>query len=122
MKRKTARGSFTTAPPEADHRGLYAGLIRLHVLHHAVREPIYGFAMIEELRHHGYELSAGTLYPILHGLEQQGLLSSAKKRAGGTERRIYRATPAGRKALAAAKAKVRELFGELFEEEEGRRR
>ena len=98
---------------------LYAGLIRLHVLHHAVKEPIYGFAMIEELRRHGYELSAGTLYPILHGLEQKGLLTSAKERAGSTERRIYRATPAGRKALTAAKAKVRELFGELFEDEEG---
>lgn len=107
-----------TADPEAEHRGLYAGLIRLHVLHHAVKEAVYGFAMIEELRRHGYELSTGTLYPILHGLERRGLLASAKERLGGTERRIYRATPAGRKALTAAKAKVRELFGELFEDEE----
>jgi len=102
-----------------DHRGLYGGLIRLHVLHHAVRETVYGFAMIEELRRHGYELSAGTLYPILHGLERQGLLTSEKQRLGGTERRVYRATPSGRKALVAAKSKVRELFGELFEEDGG---
>jgi len=107
------------APPGADHRGLFTGLIRLHVLHHAAKETVYGFAMIEELRRHGYELSAGTLYPILHGLEQKGFLRSDKERDGGTERRVYRATPAGRKALAAAKAKVRELFGELFEDEEG---
>lgn len=73
--------------------------------------------MIEELRRHGYELSAGSLYPILHGLEQQGLLSSSKQRLGSTERRLYRATAAGREALTAAKAKVRELFGELFEDE-----
>ncbi len=104
---------------ETDHRGLYAGLIRLHVLHHAVKESVYGFAMIEELRRHGYELSTGTLYPILHGLERKGLLRSTKERVGGTERRIYRATRAGRKALGAAKTKVRELFGELFEDEEG---
>src|SRR5260370_92120 len=37
-----------------DDRYLYAGLIRLHVLHHAVKEPVYGLAMIEELGRHGY--------------------------------------------------------------------
>lgn len=116
--KQAKRNGPATAEPEADHRGLYAGLIRLHVLHHAVKEAVYGFAMIEELRRHGYELSTGTLYPILHGLERQGLLTSAKERLGGTERRVYRATPTGRKALIAAKAKVRELFGELFEDEE----
>jgi DNA-binding PadR family transcriptional regulator len=75
--------------------------------------------MIGELRRHGYELSAGTLYPILHGLEKKGLLASAGERDGSTVRRVYRATSAGRKALVAVKAKVRELFGELFEDEEG---
>lgn len=107
------------ASPNADHRNLYAGLIRLHVLHHAVKETIYGFAMIAELRRHGYELSAGTLYPILHGLEKGGLLISTKERVGGTERRVYRATATGRKALFSVKIKVRELFGELFEDEQG---
>jgi len=47
-----------------DDRYLYAGLIRLHLLHHAVKEPIYGLAMIEELGRHGYKLSAGTLYRL----------------------------------------------------------
>lgn len=102
-----------------DHRELYAGLVRLHVLHHACKEAVYGLEMIEELRRHGYELSAGTLYPLLHGLERKGLLRSVKQRIGGTERRVYRATRAGRAALRAAKAKVRELFGELFEEQHG---
>jgi PadR family transcriptional regulator, regulatory protein PadR len=100
-----------------DDRFLYAGLIRLHVLHHAVKEPIYGLAMIEELARHGYKLSAGTLYPILHGLEERGLLSSTEVRRGSAARRLYRATPAGRNALNAAKLKVRELFGELFEDQ-----
>ena len=65
-----------------DDRYLYAGLVRLHVLHHAVKEPIYGLAMIEELGRHGYKLSAGTLYPILHGLEERGYLASTTERAG----------------------------------------
>jgi PadR family transcriptional regulator, regulatory protein PadR len=102
------------ATPVED-RFLYAGLIRLHVLHHAVRQPVYGLAMIEELARHGYRLSAGTLYPILHGLEEKGLLSSIERRVGKTMRRVYRATPAGRRALRSAKARVRELFGELFD-------
>lgn len=99
-----------------DDRELYGGLIRLHVLHHAAKEPIYGLAMIEELGRHGYRMSAGTLYPILHGLEAKGYLVSTRQRIGGTERRVYRATRAGRAALAAAKVKVRELFGEMFED------
>jgi len=118
-RQKVTPKRSAAASPKADYRDLYAGLIRLHVLHHAVSETVYGFAMIEELRRHGYELSTGTLYPILHGLEQKGFLSSAKERVGRTERRVYRATPVGRKALAAAKTKVRELFGELFEDKEG---
>ncbi len=100
-----------------EDRFLYAGLIRLHVLHHAVKEPVYGLAMIEELARHGYRLSAGTVYPILHGLEEREFSTSIEERAGSAARRVYRATPAGRKALSAAKLKVRELFGELFEDE-----
>jgi DNA-binding PadR family transcriptional regulator len=100
-----------------DDRFLYAGLIRLHVLHHAVKEPIYGLAMIEELARHGYKLSAGTLYPILHGLEERGYLTSIEERSGSVMRRIYRATPSGKEALTAAKDKVRELLGELFEDD-----
>jgi len=73
--------------------------------------------MIEELARHGYKLSAGTLYQILHGLEEKGLLASTEERTGSAARRIYRATPAGRDALNAAKLKVRELFGELFEDQ-----
>ena len=94
-----------------DDRYLYAGLIRLHVLHHAVKEPVYGLAMIEELGRHGYKVSAGTLYPpVLHGLDEKGYLTSAEERTGSAARRVYRATPAGVQALAAAKLKVRELF------------
>ena len=100
-----------------DDRELYAGLIRLHLLHHAAEGPIYGLWMIEELGRHGYRLSAGTLYPILHGLESKGYLQSTMERAGSRSRRVYRVTPAGRRALRAAKRKVQELFGEFFEHE-----
>ena len=100
-----------------EDQDLYSGLIRLHILHHAVKNPIFGFWIIEELGHHGYKLSAGTLYPVLHGLERRGYLKSKEERTGKRFRRIYRATRKGKKALEGAKEKVRELFGELFEED-----
>jgi DNA-binding PadR family transcriptional regulator len=100
---------------EADHRELYSGLVRLHVLYHAAKQPIFGLQMIEELARHGYRLSPGTLYPVLHGMEQRGLLSSERK-GSANERRIYRATSEGRRALTIAKRRVRELFRELFED------
>src|SRR5450432_2915390 len=96
-------------------RDLYSGLIRLHVLHHAVEGPVFGLGMIEELARHGYRISAGTLYPLLQGLEKKGYLRSAERRNGKSLRRVYRATPLGRKTLAASKNKVREFFHELIE-------
>jgi DNA-binding PadR family transcriptional regulator len=99
-----------------EDKDLYSGLIRLHILHHAAKEPIFGFWMVEELGRHGYKMSTGTLYPILHGLERKGYLRSRVERDGRTSRRIYKATPLGKRALKAALGKVRELYGELLEE------
>lgn len=105
------------AVPAVPDQDLYSGLIRLHILHHASEKPVYGLWIIEELARHGYKLSAGTLYPLLHRLEERGLLKSSQERAGRRSRRLYEITPEGRTALEAAKQKVKELFGELFESE-----
>ncbi len=96
-------------------KDLYSGLVRLHVLHHACEGQVFGLDMIEELARHGYKMSPGTMYPILHGLERRGYVKSTNFRSGKVRRRLYRATPAGRKALKAAKRKVSELFGALIE-------
>src|SRR3990172_7055318 len=95
---------------------LLAGLIPLHVLHHAVEGDIYGQAMLEELRHHGYRIGPGTLYPLLQGREERGYLKAREERNGNTMRRYYRATPKGRAALQAVKPQVRELFSEVIGE------
>src|SRR6266568_264826 len=108
MSKTTTRNDLT------GDRELYSGLIRLHVLHHAVEQPIFGLGMLEELARHGYRISPGTLYPILHGLEKKGYLRASEERNGKSRRKVYKATPLGRKALEAAKHKVRELFGELI--------
>jgi DNA-binding PadR family transcriptional regulator len=99
-----------------DDRDLYSGLIRLHVLHHAAQEPIFGLGMAEELARHGYRISPGTLYPLLHALEKKGYLRSRTQRNGKSLRKVYRATTQGRQALESARGKVRELFRELIED------
>ena len=73
---------YTENPKEPDHREFVSGFIRLHILHHAAQEPLVGFWMIEELRRHGYEMSPGTIYPLLHSLQKKGYLSVEVKREG----------------------------------------
>lgn len=99
---------------------LYGGLIRLHILHHAAEGPLFGLGIIEELRRHGYEMSAGTLYPMLHRLEKKGYLASRHERTGRRARRVYDITAHGRVALIEARTKVRELFGEMINEPAGK--
>jgi DNA-binding PadR family transcriptional regulator len=116
-------GSKKTEERGAEDQQLYSGLIRLHVLHHAAEGPVYGLWLIEELARHGYKLSSGTLYPMLHSMEEKGYLRSVEERSGKLARRIYRATALGEEALESAKRKVAELFTELFEEvKESKRR
>jgi DNA-binding PadR family transcriptional regulator len=111
------------SPQSTEDSGeLLSGFIRLHVLHHATEGPLVGLWMIDELKRHGYKISPGTLYPMLHALEHKGLLRSAIKRSGKRFWREYRATARGRKALDVAKAKLRELFGELIEEPHSHRK
>ncbi len=103
-----------------DGREFYSSLIRLHILHHAVQEPIFGLGIIEELGRHGYRLSPGTLYPMLHDMERKGYLTSLEEQDGRQNRRFYSATKLGKLRLEEAKHKVQELFGELFEDDSPR--
>lgn len=96
-----------------EHQELLSGLVRLHILHHAVEGEVYGQWMIEELARHGYRLSPGTLYPMLHAMERKGYLAVREERHGRVLRRLYHATPLGREALETARQKVRELFKEM---------
>jgi len=102
---------------EENDQEFYGGLIRLHILHHAAQEPVFGLWLIEELQRHGYRISPGTLYPILHGLEKRGLLRSTTQQDGRSVRRMYSSTAQGRRTFERAKGKVLELFGEIFADE-----
>ncbi|TVP57277.1 MAG: PadR family transcriptional regulator [Halomonadaceae bacterium] len=102
-----------------EHHDLLAGLVRLHVLHHAIEHEIYGQWMIDELAEHGYRLSPGTLYPMLHSLERKGYLTSREEYQGSTRRRFYRATDFARQGLAVAKGQLLELTGEAMHDKTG---
>ena len=95
-------------------RDTFLGFIRVHVLYHASKGRIFGLEMIEELREHGYDLSPGTLYPILHALEKAGYLRSEQQVVAGKVRKYYRITVAGRKALRELREKIRELTREVL--------
>ncbi|HZZ77788.1 MAG TPA: PadR family transcriptional regulator [Gemmataceae bacterium] len=98
-------------------RLFYAGFIRLHILHHADEAPICGVEIVEELGHHGYRLSPGTVYPVLHELVRAGYLKVRTKVVGGKVRKYYTATAAGHRALVKAREKLRELAGEVLDHE-----
>ncbi|MDW7738849.1 MAG: PadR family transcriptional regulator [Bacillota bacterium] len=94
-------------------RKLFLGFIQLHILYHAQKESVYGVFMIDELKSHGYDISAGTLYPILNSLAAGGLLTKTNRLVGGKIRKYYRITTAGKKVLREATAKAEELAREL---------
>ncbi len=92
---------------------LFQGFVCIHILHHAAKEPIYGSWMLEELARHGHKLSPGTLYPILHGLEKDGLIQSYEEIVNGKVRRYYTITESGKVELAESKAYLSELVREV---------
>lgn len=102
-------------------RDFFLGFIKIHVLHHAALEPVYGMAMMAELAHHGYDLSPGTLYPLLHGLEEQGYLTHTDRVVEGRVRKYYVITDKGKTALSEAKLKIAELVHEVLWEDERQR-
>lgn len=96
-------------------RDLLLGFVRIHVLYHASREPIFGVGITAELERHGYKLSPGTLYPLLHKLEAADFLVREDRIVGGKIRKYYRITPLGKRALEEAQSKVVDLVNEVTE-------
>jgi len=95
-------------------RDIQLAFMRIHILHHAVEHPLFGLWMRDELAEHGYDISVGTLYPILHQLEEQGYLTSEERLTDGRRRRYYGATDRGRELLVEIQRKLRELTREAL--------
>jgi PadR family transcriptional regulator PadR len=96
-------------------RDVFLAFVRVHVLHHAALGRTFGAEMMEELKRHGYDISPGTLYPMLHALEGAGLLASTAEVVDGKGRRYYRTTKAGDSLLRQLRARIGELVDEVLE-------
>ncbi len=96
-------------------RKLFLGFVQIHILHHAKEQSIFGLWMLEELQEHGYTISAGTLYPILHNMEADGLLMKEERNVEGKIRKYYSTTEKGEAVLIEARNKAYELFKEIKE-------
>jgi len=90
---------------------------KVHILHHANEEPLHGQWMLKELNEHGYQISPGTLYPLLARMERLGWLKSkSDRRAGPRARKDYRLTAEGRKVLEHVRKQIEELYDEVVAE------
>ena len=94
-------------------RDVFLAFARVHILHHAAEERIFGVGMMKELARHGYRLGPGTLYPLLHRLESDKLLSSLTRVEAGKSRKYYVITRKGALALKQIRAKLAELSREV---------
>jgi PadR family transcriptional regulator, regulatory protein PadR len=93
-------------------REFLLGFWKIHILHHAEEQGVYGQWMLEELQRHGYRVSPGTMYPLLARMARRGWLRSAEP-SGSRDARVYRITPAGAKVLARLRASLVELTHEV---------
>jgi DNA-binding PadR family transcriptional regulator len=95
-------------------RSFFLGFIKIHILHHASEESIYGVKIMEEIKRHGYQVSPGLIYPTLHSLERQGYLKGEKEVTKGKVRKYYQITGEGLEILEESKAKIKELVDEVL--------
>lgn len=98
-------------------RDFLRGVVPVHVLHHAAQEPVHGAWMSSKLARHGYSISPGTLYPLLHRMQRAGLLTSNQRVVDSRVLRSYRATAQGRRVLARLRKLVGEVAGEILTEQ-----
>ena len=85
--------------PEMMIHDFLLGFIKIYILHYAGREPVYGKEFHDQLLKKGFDISYGTLYPMLHKFEEKGYLKHEDKNVNGKIRKYYSITKEGKKAL-----------------------
>jgi DNA-binding PadR family transcriptional regulator len=93
---------------------------KIHILHHAAEGTVYGQWMMGELRRHGYDISPGTLYPLLRRMERHGWIEPLHASTANIHsRKEYRLTKLGTEALDLMRTQLKELCREVLEEKDG---
>ncbi len=98
-------------------RDLELAFIKIHILHHAGKEEVFGVGLMDELAGHGYEISPGTLYPTLAKLEKGGFLVCRTRTVAHKQRKYYRITPEGGVVLDQMREKIKELYQEVIKQQ-----
>lgn len=118
-RRPRARAAASKPPTRDVTREVLLSFWKVHILHHAEKEPVVGQWVIRELRRHGYEVSPGTLYPLLARMERRGWLRCKSIGSGGARaRKDYSLTGKGREVLSFLRSQVAELYREVVLGEE----
>lgn len=100
---------------KAIQREILLGFWKIHILYHATKGPVIGQWMIKELRNHGYEVSPGTIYPILHRMERLGWLRSETEESRGPKgKRLFYCTDHGKEVLGVVMEQLKELKEEIL--------
>lgn len=109
--------------PDILTREILLSFWKVHILHHAAERPIYGQWIADELRRHGYNISPGTLYPLLKRMETHGWLKCTQSPDSAAHaRKEYRLTKEGARILALIRAQVEGIHREVVEEAREHRR
>lgn len=92
-------------------KSLISGSTSMLILKLLEEKDMYGYEMIETLRDRSrnvFELKAGTLYPLLHGMEAKGYVEAYEREVLGKTRKYYRLTKEGKRCLKAKKEEWKE--------------
>ena len=92
-------------------KALVSGSMAMMILNLLSEKDMYGYEMIDTLRKRSqnvFELKAGTLYPLLHGLEDKRFLISYEQEVVGKVRKYYQITKDGKKHLEEQKSQWQE--------------
>ena len=95
-------------------KSLISGSTAMLLLKLLSEKDMYGYEMIETLKGRSqnvFELKAGTLYPLLHQLEEKSFLCVYEKEVLGKVRKYYSITKAGQKQLKQKEAEWKTYAG-----------
>src|SRR4030042_5944511 len=100
-------GPMETGDTKVLQREILLGFWKAHILYHASKEPLVGQWMLRELLRHGYEVSPGTLYPLLARMEERGWLECRTDPRGGLRsRKEYSLTRKGQGVLSLVRKQI----------------
>ncbi len=92
----------------------WQGILKFFVLHQAAQNPVYGGKLKKQLQDWDYDISPGSLYPLLHALEKALLLKSRVKIFKGRARKYYDITDQGRAVLAAVEGELAAILAKML--------